>query len=253
MKDEQFLTLIDTLRDAADILVFTGAGISTGSGIPDYRGPQGVWSRRSPVYYQDFMRSEAARVEYWDYKLEGWEGFRDARPNRVHHALVTLERANKLCKIVTQNVDGLHAHAGTTGGRLVELHGTNRAVECQRCHERSDPGPHFDSFKQTRQPPICRCGGYLKPATISFGQSLREHDLDEAMAATKKCDLVIALGSTLSVYPAASVPLLAAERGVPYVIINRGATGPPPLVSLHIEGDVLDIFPEAVEEALKVG
>ncbi|MGH8606721.1 MAG: SIR2 family NAD-dependent protein deacylase [Gammaproteobacteria bacterium] len=255
MKDEQFLALIDTLRDASDILVFSGAGISTASGIPDYRGPQGVWTRRTPVYYQDFMRSEAARIEYWDYKLEGWEAFHEAQPNPVHHAIVKLERASKLCKLITQNVDGLHACAGTTHGRLVELHGNSRAVECQRCHERSDPRPHFDSFKQTRKPPICRCGGYLKPATISFGQSLRERDLDDAFAATKECDLVIALGSTLSVDPAASVPLLAAERGVPYVIINRGATehDTHPLMSLRIEGDVLDIFPPAVEEALKVG
>ena len=113
---------------------------------------------------------------------------------------------------MTQNVDGLHARAGTPPERLIELHGTNRAVECQRCHERSDAEPHFDYFKQTRMPPICRCGGYLKAA---FGQSLREQDLEEAITATKKADLVIALGSTLSVYPAASLPLLAAQRGLP--------------------------------------
>ena len=253
MKDKQLIALIEFLRDASSIFVFTGAGISTASGIPDYRGPQGVWTRRTPVYYQEFMGSVTARIEYWDYKLEGWEAFRDARPNRVHHAIVKLDRATKLCKLVTQNVDGLHACAGTPRERLIELHGTNRAVECQRCHERSDPGPHFDYFKQTRKPPICRCGGYLKPATVSFGQSLREQDLEEAITATKKADLVIALGSTLSVYPAASLPLLAAQRGLPYVIINRGATEHDghPSVSLRMEGDVLETFPTAVERALK--
>ncbi len=255
MKGNQLIALIDFLRDASNIFVFTGAGISTGSGIPDYRGPQGVWTRRTPVYYQEFMGSVTARIEYWDYKLEGWEAFRDARPNRVHHAIVKLDRATKLCKLVTQNVDGLHARAGTPRERLIELHGTNRAVECQRCHERSDPEPHFDYFKQTRKPPICRCGGYLKPATVSFGQSLREQDLEEAITATKKADLVIALGSTLSVYPAASLPLLAARRGLPYVIINRGATEHDghPSVSLRMESDVLDTFPPAVERALKAG
>ncbi len=254
MNDEQLVTLIGFLRAAGGILAFTGAGISTASGIPDYRGPKGVWTRRSPVYYQDFMTSEAARIEYWDFKLEGWERLCAAQPNRVHRALVDLERRGKLCKLVTQNVDGLHACAGTSRERLIELHGTDRTVECQRCHACSDPGPHFDYFRHTRKPPICRCGGYLKPATISFGQSLREPDLEQAIAATKKADLVIALGSTLSVYPAASIPLLAAERRVPYVIINLGATEHDihPAVSLRIDGDVLDLFPVAVGQALHI-
>jgi NAD-dependent deacetylase len=244
--------LVNYLRRAQQILIFTGAGISTGSGIPDYRGPQGVWTRRQPVYYQDFMTSEAARIEYWNYKLEGWESFRDAQPNAVHHAVVRLEKADKLLMVVTQNIDGLHARAGTSVARLVELHGTNLAVECQRCGERSEPAPHFDYFKKTGTAPICRCGGFLKPATISFGQSLREEDLRKAGQAAEKTDLVIALGSTLSVYPAASIPLMAANRSVPYVIINRGPTEHDghPAVSLRLEGDVVEIFSPAVEMAI---
>ena len=121
------------LREAKRILIFTGAGISTGSGIPDFRGPQGVWTRRQPVYYQDFMTSEAARIEHWDYKLEAWESFRKARPNEVHHAIVKLEQAGKIEMVVTQNIDGLHTLAGTSAERLVELHGTNSLVECQSC------------------------------------------------------------------------------------------------------------------------
>ncbi|MBM4054851.1 MAG: hypothetical protein FJ264_09325 [Planctomycetes bacterium] len=113
------------IRVSGKILVFTGAGISTGSGISDYRGPQGVWKRRKPVYYQDFMSSQEARVEYWDYKLEGWESFRTAKPNAVHYAIVRLEQAGKLLMVITQNIDGLHSIAGTSAGRLVELHGTN--------------------------------------------------------------------------------------------------------------------------------
>src|SRR5947209_14576063 len=111
--------LSDLIRSARKILVFTGAGISTGSGIPDFRGPEGVWKRRQPVYYHDFMRSEAARVEHWDYKLEGWPAFREARPNATHEAIVRLERAGKLLAVVTQNIDGLHARAGTSAPRLV--------------------------------------------------------------------------------------------------------------------------------------
>jgi NAD-dependent deacetylase len=135
---------------------------------------------------------------------------------------------------------------------LVELHGTNLLVECQSCKSRGDPEPHFEFFRMNRKPPLCNCGGFLKPATISFGQSLDPQVLERAQAAAAQADLVVALGSTLSVYPAASFPLLAAQRGVPYVIINRGATDHDhdPSVSLRIEADVAAIFSAAVEAAL---
>jgi NAD-dependent deacetylase len=244
--------LIRYLRHSERILVFTGAGISTGSGIPDFRGPNGIWKRRQPVYYDDFMSSEAARVEHWDYKLEGWAAFREAQPNATHAAIMRLEEAGKLLKVVTQNIDGLHSKAGISGERLVELHGTNSRVECQSCHRRSDPEPHFESFRQTRRAPRCQCGGLLKPATISFGQNLRTADLEQADQAARHADFVIALGSTLSVHPAAGIPLLAARSGAPYAIINRGATDhdDSPEVVLRMEGDVGEIFPPAVERAL---
>jgi NAD-dependent deacetylase len=246
------VTLADYLRASQQALIFTGAGISTGSGIPDFRGPQGVWTRRQPVYYHDFMTSEAARIEHWDYKLEGRDAFRDARPNPVHHAIVQLERAGKLSAVITQNIDGLHSLAGTSAQRLIELHGTNAMVECQSCHWRGDPEPHFESFRLHRQPPLCECGGFLKPATISFGQNLDPKILERAGEAASEADLVVALGSTLSVYPAASFPLLAAERGVPYIVINRGATDHDQerCVTLRIEGAVDDVFPCAVAAAL---
>jgi NAD-dependent deacetylase len=243
---------VELIRDSEQILVFTGAGISTLSGIPDYRGPQGVWKRHQPVYYESFMASEEARVEYWSQKLETWESFRDARPNDVHYAIVELERAGKLLMLVTQNIDGLHGRAGTSPERLVEIHGTNAAVECQSCLKRSEPGPHFARFRQDRQAPRCACGGFLKPATISFGQSLREEDLTRAFGAADGADLVISLGSTLSVQPAAMVPLQAALRGCPYVIVNRGPTDHDgqSAVTLRFEGDVGAIFPPAVRAAL---
>src|SRR5262245_49181119 len=245
-------SLAEYLRASSAILIFTGAGISTGSGIPDFRGPNGVWKRRQPVYYQDFMSSEAARVEHWDYKLEGWEGFRSAQPNDVHRAIVRLEDAGKILLVATQNIDGLHALAGTSPARLVELHGTNSLVECQTCGWRDDPAPHFEFFRAHRQTPRCRCGGFLKPATISFGQSLVPEDLARAEAAANQTDLIVALGSTLSVYPAAAFPLMAARRGVPYIIINRGPTehDSEPGVTLRLEGDVCEIFPPAVATAL---
>jgi len=244
--------LVDLLNDAERMLVFTGAGISTGSGIRDFRGPQGVWKTRQPVYFDDFLASEAARIEYWDQKLEAWPTFRDARPNAVHEAVAALERAGRIDTVVTQNIDGLHLRAGTSRERLVELHGNGCEVECLSCRERSDPGPHMESFAATRRPPTCACGGLLKPATISFGQALRPEDLQHAARAASRCDLVLALGSTLSVYPASSFPLAAAQRRVPYVIVNRGATEHDghPAVTLRLEGDVAEILPPSVAAVL---
>ena len=244
--------LVDLLKRSNSILIFTGAGVSTGSGIPDFRGPQGIWKTRTPVYYQDFMSSDEARRKYWEQKLEGWEKFRNARPNAVHRAVAHIEQTEKLLMVVTQNIDGLHREAGTSPGRLVELHGTMGFVECQTCHRRGDPEPYYREFRETRKPPVCSCGGYMKTATISFGQSLRQEDLERAFHAAEHTDLAIALGSTLSVTPAAHVPLHAAQRGAPYVIINRGETEHDhyPQVTLRIEGDVGEIFPRAVKEAL---
>lgn len=234
------------------MLVFVGAGISTASGIPDFRGPGGLWTRRRPVYYDDFMSSDAARVEYWDQKLEAWESYKDAQPNAVHHAIVALERAGKVLAVVTQNIDGLHRRAGTSPELLVELHGTDLLVECQTCHDTSEPLPHLTAFRTTQRPPRCACGGFFKPATISFGQTLRPADMDRAVSAAEGADLVLALGSTLSVYPAASIPLMAASRGTPYVIVNRGESEHDhyPSVTLRLDGDLMDIVPPAVDAAL---
>ena len=245
--------LVELLEHSRRLLVFTGAGISTASGIPDYRGPQGVWQRRQPVYYQDFLSSEAARIEYWDFKLESWAVLRDAQPNAVHRAVAELERAGVVERVVTQNIDGLHLAAGTSREKLVELHGTDREVECQSCGRRSEPGPAFAHFSATRTPPRCAvCGGWLKPATISFGQSLRREDLEQATRAALAADLVIAMGSTLSVTPAADIPLLAAERCTPYLILNRGETAHDdhPGVTLRLEGDVAANFVPAVQMVL---
>ncbi len=247
------MDLVQLLRDADRILVFTGAGVSTGSGIRDFRGPKGVWRERQPVYFDDFMSSESARIEYWDQKREAWPSFRDAEPNAVHTAIADLEKAGKLAMVITQNIDGLHSRGGTSAERLVEIHGTNTAIECMSCHARSDPEGHMTSFSETGKSPLCGCGGYLKPATISFGQNLDPHDLASAAAAVRETDLVVALGSTLSVYPAAGFPLAAAERGVPYVVVNRGATDHDghAAVTLRLEGDVVELFPPAVADALR--
>ncbi|HEY0791218.1 MAG TPA: Sir2 family NAD-dependent protein deacetylase [Chthoniobacterales bacterium] len=253
MTTTEFSRLVEYLRAARRALVFTGAGVSTGSGIPDFRGPQGLWTRgQQPVYYQEFMTSEAARIRHWEYKLGQWQTLARAKPNAAHAAIVRIEKHDQLAAVITQNIDGLHALAGTSPDFLVELHGTNALVSCQTCGERSHPGPHFAFFEESRQPPTCSCGGFLKPATISFGQALDGRELARAHQATERADLVIALGSTLSVQPAASFPLRAALTGVPYVIINQGATDHDrlPCVSLRLEADVGDVFPAAVDASL---
>lgn len=244
----ELASLAGHLGRARRILVFTGAGISTGSGIPDYRGPQGVWKTRTPVYYQEFMRSEAARLRHWEMRSESREMFGSARPNGTHRAVRQLEIAERLLCCVTQNVDGLHAAAGTSAERLVEIHGTTQKVECQSCGWLDAVAPHLDAFAARGTPPLCDCGGYLKTATISFGQSLKEQEIARAEKAARECDLVVALGSTLSVRPANLIPLMAAQRGVPYVIVNRGDTDHDgeSFVTLRIEGDVGEVFPRAV-------
>ncbi|REJ76079.1 MAG: hypothetical protein DWQ47_10675 [Acidobacteria bacterium] len=238
------------LSKAARPLFFTGAGISTGSGIPDFRGPKGIWKSRKPVYYQEFLASETARIEHWDYKLEGFEQFRNAKPNKAHFALAELEGLGRLDSLVTQNIDGLHEQAGNSS--VIELHGTNRWVECVECGNRTEPEPAFREFRETRACPRCECGGYLKTATISFGQQMPERLLEQAFEAAEKADLVVAIGSTLEVHPAASVPLAAARKGVPYVIINRGPTAQDRQASVRIEGDVNVLIPEIVERLKKI-
>ncbi|MFC1521533.1 NAD-dependent deacetylase [Elusimicrobiota bacterium] len=195
-KDNQ-AKLTHLIKTSNRILIFTGAGISTGSGIPDFRGPQGIWKRRNSVYYQQFLESEESRIEHWDYKLEGYEGFRDAKPNAAHMAIVKLEKMGKLKALVTQNIDGLHETAGNSKDKIIELHGTNKWIECIDCKKRLEPGPVFREYKNARKPPKCSCGGFLKSATIMFGQAMPQDKLHSAFEAANSADLVMSIGSTL--------------------------------------------------------
>jgi len=242
--DTAVAELAALLRSARRVLAFTGAGISTASKIPDFRGPDGVWRTRTPVQYPEFLRSEEARIEYWSWKLEGHAAFREALPNPAHEALVTLERLGKLEAVVTQNVDGLHQKAGTSAERLIELHGTNLTAECLDC-EFSEPILRaMNEFAQRREPQRCpECAGFLKPAVVMFGQSLDPDDMRRATAAARNADFVMSLGSSLVVTPAADVPLVAVRRNVPYVIVNQGATPHDSIATLKIDADVSEVLP----------
>ena len=250
--DSQTGKLARLISAANAILILTGVGISTASGIPDFRGPEGVWKTQTPVPFDEFLRSEGRRRDYWTQKVQATHVFQNARPNSVHLACASLELAGKLEVIVTQNIDGLHQDAGSSAARLIEIHGTGREVGCLSCGVHTPVEPHMEMFVSTNEPPRCHCGGFLKPATISFGQALDQRALDRASKGAGRCDLVLALGSTLSVYPAAEIPLGPSQRGVPYVIVNRGATDHDLWhgVTLRIEGDVSEIFPTAVNAAL---
>ena len=246
--------LANLIVDSSSILLVTGAGISTSSGIPDYRGPHGVWKTRRPVEFADFVRSESHRVEYWNQKAESAEMIAAATPGPVHRAAVDLERVGKLAAIVTQNVDGLHSQAGSSPSLVIEVHGTTREASCLDCGDRLPIEVPLERFAETGLPPRCSlCDGLLKPATISFGQTLDPVTVTRAVQAADRADLVVALGTTLSVYPAADIPLRAVRRGVPYVIVNQGRTEHDriPNVTVRIDAEVGEVFSWAVGDALE--
>jgi len=186
-------------------------------------------------------------VEYWRFKLESFRVFREARPNTTHEAIVTLERRGQVGCVVTQNVDGLHQTAGTSRARLIELHGTNGEVECVECSMRETPERCLQEFEATGEPPRCpSCNGLFKPAVVMFGQSLDPKQLARAREESEAADLILALGSSLVVTPAADIPLFGARRGTPYVIVNQGETPHDELCTLRIDDDVGRVLPLTV-------
>jgi NAD-dependent deacetylase len=224
------------------LVAFSGAGMSTASGIPDFRSPGGVWTRHQPVMYQDFLASEDARRRYWVARKEMYADFQKARPNAAHLALARLEERGKLEAVVTQNIDGLHQDAGSR--RVVELHGTNRRILCVACRLEHDPVRVYAGIDAGRDVPLCDdCGGPLKPATISFGQNLDPDVLDEAFALARAADLMLVLGSSLVVQPAAALPVAAAEAGAHVVIVNRDETPLDGLAAVVIHGPLEEVVP----------
>jgi NAD-dependent deacetylase len=216
----QVATWLSTARRA---VVFTGAGMSTESGIPDFRSPNGVWSKNQPVYYGEFLASAAARFEYWRQKSLAAADFVNAEPNAGHHIIARWEQAGRVVGVVTQNIDGLHQEAGSR--RVLELHGTARWVVCVDCQERYEPLLLIAEFRERQVVPDCQaCGGRLKSATVSFGQSLPPDVLEESLEMASQSDVFLAIGSSLVVYPAAGLPDVARRAGAKLVIINRDPT-----------------------------
>jgi NAD-dependent deacetylase len=213
------------IADARRAVVFTGAGISTESGIPDFRSPGGVWSKMQPIQFQDFVADPAKRREAWSRVFTGRAGWTGREPNAGHYAVARLVDQGKVACVITQNVDNLHQESGIPDDRLVELHGNASYAKCLECGERHELAELKDSFLRAGEIPYCRvCGGLVKTATISFGQSMPEGPMAVAEAETLACDLFIVLGSSLVVFPAAGFPLLAKRNGAKLVIVNREPT-----------------------------
>lgn len=211
------------LASARSAIAFTGAGISTESGIPDFRSPGGVWSRNQPVMYDEFVRSRDARVRYWRQRREIYPDFAKAEPNQGHRALAELEHSGRLVAVVTQNIDGLHQAAGSR--RVIELHGTTRIVACIQCGKEWSPDEVHAWIDAGNEAPDCdSCGAPLKSKTISFGQAMPFAELGESERLAKRSDVCLAIGSSLVVEPAASIPRVAKYSGSKLVIINRTST-----------------------------
>jgi len=246
---------VDAARSAVQpgrrVVVLTGAGISTDSGIPDFRGPQGVWTKDPAAErlatLDAYMGDVAVRRQAWRNRLDSptWS----AKPNAGHRALVDLERQGRLHLLVTQNIDGLHQAAGNDPDKVVEIHGTMRQVVCMRCGDRGPAWPTLQRVRDGEDDPRClasSCGGILKSATISFGQSLVAEDLARAEAAALSCDVLLAVGTSLGVYPAAALVPTAARNGAAVVIVNAEPTPMDTLATAVVRRPIADVLPELV-------
>jgi len=217
--------LHDMIASAKRIVAFTGAGISTESGIPDFRSPGGIWTKYQPIYFDDFMSSEEMRRESWRRKFATDETMKKAEPNAGHRALAKLVEQGRMTAIITQNIDGLHQRSGVPESRIIELHGNSTYASCLDCGHRHELEPIKKAFLGKGTLPMCeKCEGIVKTATISFGQAMPEIQMARAQDETMACDLFMVLGSSLVVYPAAGFPRVAKRKGARLVIVNRDPT-----------------------------
>ena len=241
--DRDLAELRRMLDAAGTVVVFSGAGISTESGIPDFRSPGGVWSRMKPIYFQEFVASEAARVEAWRRKFESDGVMRAAVPNRGHRAVAALVETGKVSHVITQNIDGLHQASGIRDHRVIELHGNSTYATCLDCARRYEIEDLRAGFEASLRAPRCDdCGGLVKTATVAFGQSMPAGAMIRAEEAILGCDLCLVVGSSLVVYPAAGFPELAKRRGAGLVILNREATDMDGIADLVLHREIGEVL-----------
>ena len=236
----EFQKLLD---ENEKIVFFTGAGISTESGIPDFRGPKGIWKTTQPIYFQDFIASEEKRLESWERKFSSDGTFASASPNIGHLKISEIMQKKQKAHLITQNVDNLHQDSGVDNSRITELHGNATYAKCLECHLRYELDVLRDNFLRNKIPPICDiCGGLIKTATISFGQPMPEEEMRIAQEKTLTCDLFISIGTSLLVFPAAGFPQLAKEVGAKLVIINNQPTDFDHIADLVISEQIGEVF-----------
>ncbi len=242
---EQLYDAVELIQQAKRMVALTGAGISTESGIPDFRSSDSIWRQNPPVSYYDFLQSAEARQKYWQTRKSLWSQVASAQPNAGHKALAELERRNVLQGVITQNFDGLHQDAGHAAERVVELHGTSHFAACTLCGTRSGIKELQQRIDEGEIDPCCPlCGGFLKAATILFGQRVPQAELARAKEMAMSCDLFIVIGSSLKVTPASTLPHLALQRNVPLVIINLQPTTLDAQADVAIHEKAGSILPE---------
>ena len=236
------------MNDSAYTVVFTGAGISTDSGIPDFRSPGGLWSRLAPIDFRDFMASDEMRVETWRRKVLLDQEIGKPLPNSAHYAISQLVNIGQVNKIITQNIDNLHQNSGLSEEQVIELHGNGTFAKCLSCDEKYQIDLVKEQFQKDNLAPVCACGGYIKSATVSFGQSMPTEAMQAAEEASLASDLFIAVGSSLKVFPAAGFPLLAKENGAKFVIINREPTDLDGFADLILNNEISEVFGSLVQK-----
>ena len=241
---DEFRSMIETCKRG---VVFTGAGISTESGIPDFRSPGGIWTKYQPIDFKDFTASEEMRRESWRRKFATDALINEAEPNKGHLAVAKLVQRGKIASIITQNIDGLHQRSGVPDDMVIELHGNATYASCLDCQERYELDDIRETFQKEETLPICnRCGGIVKTATISFGQPMPVKEMQAAQRETLACDLFLAVGSSLVVYPAASFPEVAKQNGARLVILNRDPTGLDGIADLVMQTEIGPTLAEVV-------
>jgi NAD-dependent deacetylase len=222
--DDKITLIVDKIKQGGKNVVFTGAGISTESGIPDYRSQGGIWDRFRPVYFDEFMSAREAREEYWRRWKELYKGITRAEPNAGHTAIARLDQMGLLEALITQNVDGLHQEAGLADKKIIELHGNTRRIRCMSCRNITATEEIQARLNSGDAAPECGCGGYLKPDTISFGQAMPLNAVEKATALSHTSDFFLVVGSTLLVQPAAHMPVYAKQNNAFLAIVNLSDT-----------------------------
>ena len=232
--------------------MFTGAGISTESGIPDFRSKGGIWDKYRPVYFDEFMSSKAARIGYWKRKAELYPDLVKARPNPAHMAVAKLYEIGRIEAVITQNVDGLHQESGIPGDKVIELHGNTRRARCMNCNKTVSLDEVHKRIEQGDLAPECECGGYLKSDTISFGQAMPQDEVEKATQLSRNADFFMVVGSTLLVHPAAAMPGYATKNGAFLVIINLSDTPYDDEAQVLIHGKAGESLPLIVQEVSRI-